>query len=217
MGSESGTRERILEAACRLFHQRGYQSVSVQDLCESAEVKRGSFYHFFRSKQELALAMIDRQWERARENEFTPCFEAKTPPLERIALFFRGISGGLATARTEDGALCGCPFGNLAVEMAAQDPKLRSKLGDVYREYADFFERALHEATARGEIGITDVRGAAESLVAMTSGIATLAKTHNDIAVADRVADQVMYFLARGDGATVSSRGDSDLPATGAL
>lgn len=197
MGHRNDTREKILEAACRLFHRRGYQSVSVQDLCDCAKVKKGSFYHFFRSKQELALEMIERQWEVMRKRDFEPVFSSDLPPLQRITEFFTGLGRDLALAKTEEGSLCGCPFGNLALEMGAQDPELRDKIRAVYAEWAGFFEKALSEAQARGEIAIDDVRGAAESLVAMTSGIALLAKTQNDSAVADRVAQHVLAFLGR--------------------
>jgi len=208
LGRTSDTREKLLEAACRLFHQRGYQSVSVQELCDDADVKKGSFYHFFRSKQELALAMIERQWESVRKREFEPVFTSDLPPLRRIEVFFRNLRGDLDHARNEGGAVCGCPFGNLAVEMAAQDSKLRHKISAVYGEWADFFEQALREAESRGEIAVRDARGLAESLVAMTSGIALLAKVQNDAAVADRVADQVMVVLGgrrTADAASISS------------
>ena len=81
------------------------------------------------------------------------------------------------TARTENGCLCGCPFGNLALELAAEDPSLREQLLQVYRDWGRYFETALREAVRVGEIPPRDVAGIAESLVAFCSGIALLAKT----------------------------------------
>ncbi|HTO08336.1 MAG TPA: helix-turn-helix domain-containing protein, partial [Myxococcota bacterium] len=67
MGRTSDARERLIDEASRLFHARSYESVGVQELCDAAEVNKGSFYHFFPSKEDLAAAVIDAQWEATRE------------------------------------------------------------------------------------------------------------------------------------------------------
>lgn len=206
MGRTSETRERLLEAGCELFHRRGYQSVGVQELCDRAGVKKGSFYHFFRSKKELALATIERRWEEVRANDFEPAFRDDLPPLQRIQRFFAALSGDLGRARTQNGSLCGCPFSNLALEMSAQDETLREKLQGVFAEKTRFFETAIREAMARGDISLSDPRSAAESLVAFSSGIALLAKTQNDVGVAERLSARALAFVSREVGLESASR-----------
>ena len=53
------TRAKIMEAAIRLFSTRGYNKASVDDICEEAGISKGAFYHHFKSKQELFLALLD--------------------------------------------------------------------------------------------------------------------------------------------------------------
>ena len=60
MGRMSDARDRILQAATDLIHDRGYAAVSVSDICSAAGLKKGSFYHFFPSKLELVLETIDQ-------------------------------------------------------------------------------------------------------------------------------------------------------------
>ena len=66
MGRTSNARERLIESASELWHSRSYADVGVNEICEHAGVRKGSFYHFFASKQDLALAVIDSFWSRAR-------------------------------------------------------------------------------------------------------------------------------------------------------
>ena len=120
MGRTSDAREKIVDAACDLFYQRGYQAVGVQEICDAAGVKKGSFYHFFRSKQELALAMLDAMWEQVQEEELGPFRDEQLPPLQRIERYLVVAREVFDARRTPEGALCGCPFGNMALEMSTQ-------------------------------------------------------------------------------------------------
>lgn len=53
------TKTKILEAALRLFSTRGYNAASVDDICREAGISKGAFYHHFKSKQALFLALLD--------------------------------------------------------------------------------------------------------------------------------------------------------------
>ena len=54
------TRQRLLDAAGELIHASSYREVGVQQICDRAGVRKGSFYHFFPSKRDLALASLDQ-------------------------------------------------------------------------------------------------------------------------------------------------------------
>lgn len=53
------TRTKIMDAAIKLFSNRGYNAASVDDICAEAGISKGAFYHHFKSKQELFLALLD--------------------------------------------------------------------------------------------------------------------------------------------------------------
>lgn len=195
MGRTSDAREKIVEAACALFHQRGYQAVGVQQICDAAGVKKGSFYHFFRSKQELALAMLDAMWERVQEEELRPFLDEGLAPLERIGRYLEVAPEIFAARRTPEGALCGCPFGNMALEMSTQDDEIRRKLAQIYRAWAGHLETALDEAVAQGALPTIDTAAAADSVVAFISGLAVLAKTRNSMEGATRLRETVLGLI----------------------
>ena len=54
------TRDRLIDGAAVLLHTQAYRGVGVKALCEAAGVRKGSFYHFFASKEDLTLAALDR-------------------------------------------------------------------------------------------------------------------------------------------------------------
>ena len=61
------TRERILDAALRLFRERGFDETTMRDIAAEAGVATGAAYYYFRSKEELVMAFYERTAEEARE------------------------------------------------------------------------------------------------------------------------------------------------------
>ena len=66
MGRTSDARDRLLQVAFDLIWQQSYGSVSVDTICDRAGVKKGSFYYFFPSKSDLAIAAYEEHWQQRR-------------------------------------------------------------------------------------------------------------------------------------------------------
>ncbi|HTO08501.1 MAG TPA: TetR/AcrR family transcriptional regulator [Myxococcota bacterium] len=189
MGRTSDARERLIDEASRLFHARSYESVGVQELCDAAEVNKGSFYHFFPSKEDLAAAVIDAQWEATREEIFEPSLAEDLPPLARIERLFKALSRAQRGARRESGRTPGCPLANLAGELSNHEPKLRRKLARVYGEMQARLADTLRDAVTAGELPAkADVDAMAEALLALSEGAMLLSCVHDDPNTAGRLA-----------------------------
>lgn len=195
MGRASDARERLVASAIALIHGRSYGTVSVDDLCAHAGVNKGSFYHFFPSKRDLAVAAIERQWAYARRLVLDPAFAPDLPPLERIRRLFRLA----ATLQDPDdpatGHVPGCPFGNLAAELGTQDPVIRDSVREVFAGYQASFEGVLRQAQEAGEIGLLDVSAAARSLLALFEGALLLAKTYDDAAMVEQLGQSAVSLV----------------------
>ncbi|MFN0071738.1 MAG: TetR/AcrR family transcriptional regulator [Chloroflexota bacterium] len=178
MGRPSTARERLLESARGLIHSSNYGSASVEDLCAAAQVNKGSFYYYFPSKRDLALAVLDAQWERAQANVLEPMFATDVGPLERIDRFFEQVA-----EHHQRPVVLGCPFGNLAVELGTIDVAIRDKVRDILAGYRGYFKHAIEDAVQVGAIPPIDADVAAQALVAYLQGALLLAKTHNDAGV----------------------------------
>ena len=201
MPRSSTARARLVECAGRRIHASSYAAVSVEDLCADAGVQKGSFYYFFRSKRDLALAAVDDQWAHTRATLLEPAFAPDVAPLERIARFFRTVAD-----RQRTDVVLGCPFGNLAAELATQDQLIRDRVRLVFAGYQTYFEQALREAAARGDVRETEVPGAAQALVAYLQGALLLARTHNDATTINTLADHAVKLA----GAPINERSPHD-------
>lgn len=178
MGRTSDARERLVESARQLMHERGYTAVGVAELCDKAQVNKGSFYHLFPSKQDLALEVIDAFW--ADSARFLDEMVAGDgPPLDRLRRFFEAVPAHQRRIGKEHG-VAGCPIGTLAQEMSSQDPVLRKRLAEVLERQVAKFERVIAEAVGRGDLPRLDARRAALALTSLHQGALLLAKTWND-------------------------------------
>jgi TetR/AcrR family transcriptional repressor of nem operon len=196
MGRTSDARERLVDEAARLFHARSYESVGVQELCEAAEVNKGSFYHFFPSKEDLAIAVIDAQWAATRAEVLDPALADDVPPLARIERVFALMARAQREAKRTGGRAPGCPLANLSGELSNHEPKLRRKLARVYDEMQEAFAETLRAAVKARELPHdTDVERKAEALVALSEGAMLLSALRNDPATASRMASLALSLL----------------------
>ena len=147
-------RERLVAAAAELMHERGYTAVGVNDICVAADVKRGSFFHYFPAKRDIALAVLDRQWNFERTEIFEASFSKEYPPLDRIKKIFGASYEYQAAKRTQAGHMLGCPFGLLAAEMSTQDEVIRERLQEIFSEAAAYFADALAEISEQEDVPI---------------------------------------------------------------
>lgn len=122
----AATRDSLLDAAERLFIERGYAATSVDDICTAAEVTKGAFFHHYPSKQELAVAAAIRfQQVRAELMRAAP-FQSDPDPLQRVLGFIDFLSNSIRNERV----LRGCLIGTLTQELALCDERLRETCGE---------------------------------------------------------------------------------------
>jgi TetR/AcrR family transcriptional repressor of nem operon len=179
MGRKSDAHQRILDAGTALFQQRAYASIGVAEICSAAGVPKGSFYHFFPSKQSLALEVINTHWIR-QGAQWSDILTSPDPVLDRLRKLFLATAEVQTTALKGTGSVTGCLFGNLALEVSSQDDPVRERLQQIFEEQIDLIEAALREGAAAGEFAVADPRWAAKSIVAQIEGMVLFAKLFND-------------------------------------
>lgn len=180
MATQSDTYTRILEAARDLIYASSYAEVGVQAICQKAQVKKGSFYHYFTSKQELTIAVIDNFYEGFKDSIIREAFSAALSPGERFQKLFELTIARQEQIHEQTGHVLGCPFGNLATEMATSDEVIRTKIDGLFTRLQRLIRDTLQEAVERGELEDIDVDATAEAMFAYFEGLMILAKTRND-------------------------------------
>ena len=203
MGRTSDARERILAAGAELFGSRSYASIGVAEICAVAGVPKGSFYYFFPSKQALALEVIDQHWDWQR-GEWTRILTAQAPIVDRLRDLFVATAEMQSDALKGTGAVVGCLFGNLALEVSAQEDPVRDRLQAIFEEQITIVETALREAEDAGQLTLADARDSAKAIVAQIEGLVLFAKLFNDPGQLDSLWRSSMRLLGLQDAALTS-------------
>jgi TetR/AcrR family transcriptional repressor of nem operon len=99
--------------------------------------------------------------------------------LEGFERFYQGVSKIYQEQCCQDGHIQGCPFGNLALELASQDEVVGEKLRDIFGSMIDYVDTLLQRGVAEGELPDIDTRMAARGFVALFEGATLLTKTYN--------------------------------------
>ncbi len=174
------TRTRIVSTARELFHGRSYADVGIKEICDLAKVQKGSFYHFFPSKQELAMAVIDDMAEDWAHGFVAEAFDRNLPPLERLDYMVDAAYYWQKAATDLEGRMPGCLFGNLVLEMSTRDEVMRAKLNAVFNKASQQFHESLDEAVELGQIPPLDTAATADAMLAYLEGVILLAKARNN-------------------------------------
>lgn len=187
----------------QLIHTRSYADVGVQELCAVAKVKKGSFYHFFESKQALALAALDAWWVYAQKRNWDVTFVSALPPMRRIEQFFENNYEQNRFEFEKTGRFSGCPFGNLSIEMCHQDEEIRGKIEVIFNDIITRLQHTLDDAIALGDLAPMDTRETALALWAYCEGVQMLAKARQDLDLLRRLGQRAVRFLQRPEKHTV--------------
>jgi len=190
------TRCRLISSAIKLMNGKSYKSVGVQDICECAKVKKGSFYHFFPSKRDLTIEALNAIWDEYKNKIIIPIIESDKSPSDKLKHFFSLGYEHQVNYKTCNGCVSGCSFGNLALELSTQDEIIRTKIENIFDEWTRFIEKVIQEAIGRGELspGI-NVRDSAQALIAFAEGVLLLCKTYNDPELIKRLTGNAFEMI----------------------
>jgi TetR/AcrR family transcriptional repressor of nem operon len=177
---ECETKIKLLRVAMQLIWESSYGAVSVDDICRKAGVNKGSFYHFFRSKSDLAVAAMEADWQEKRAC-LDEIFSPQVPPLERLARLCELNLAGQKAKMEQCGKVCGCPMITLGAELSTQDEGIRQKTAEILDRYGKYFESVVRDAAAEGLLQTDDPRALARQLFAFSQGMLLQAKVRNDL------------------------------------
>jgi TetR/AcrR family transcriptional repressor of nem operon len=179
---DSPTRDKLLDAAEGLMLSKGFTATSVDDVCRAAGLTKGSFFHYFDSKEHLGRVVVERFY-RARQKmiESAP-FRAEPDPLQRV---LRGIDFFIEMGRSA-GAVRGCLLGTFAQELSATHPGIRAVCADCFADHVDCVRRDLEAAKAmHAPRADWSPQALAEHMLAVLQGSLILAKAKQDFAVVE--------------------------------
>jgi TetR/AcrR family transcriptional regulator, transcriptional repressor for nem operon len=200
MPRTSDARERIVRSAARLFVERSYHAVGVDELCADADVRKGSFYHHFASKSEVAKAVIDLHAQGFAERLDSDPDDSPAEKLHAVPEAIGRIQTGL---ESQFGRVVGCPFGNLAAELSTTDEDVRAHLATRLELMEAGLAEVCREAADQGVLRAgTDPDQLAHALFAQYQGMILLAKLNGSSAdvIAPALHELIDGYLAEPAG-----------------
>ncbi len=201
----SDTRNRIVAAAARLFHEYGYHATGVAAILREAEVNSGSLYHFFDTKGALLEGVVEHHLQRLGPMILDPAQAAHHDPVERIFIVLEHYRRTLLGSDFRRG----CPVGRLALEIGGGEPEVRALVERYFTAWTARVEHWL-EQTAGGRLSVGVDRVALARLVlAVTQGGIMLALAARSIEPYDAAIGQLRRSLERPAPPPATRAGES--------
>ena len=190
----AATRDQILNAASRLIHVQGYQSTSLDDVLRESGVGKGNFYYYFKSKEDLGYAIIDRIRRAFVERGLGPAFgDTDADPVGQLHGFFDRV----LDSQRQRNCVGGCAIGNLACELSDVHEGFRQQLAGIFDVYRDHVAEAIRSGQQSGRLRPdADAARVAQFLVGALEGAILLGKVTRDITVIERCVEELKVHLA---------------------
>ena len=194
MGRCSDAKERLMEAVLQLIWMGSYGGTTIDQICERAGVKKGSFYYFFESKADLAVAALDADFK-AKRPAFDEIFSPSVAPLERLKGFSEFVFKRQSELKCQCGCVLGCPLFTLGSEVCNQEEKLRAKVQEIMDTHARYIGTAIRDAHAQGLFEAGDVSARIRMVGAYIEGLMTQARIRNDVNVLKEMLPGIYQIL----------------------
>jgi len=184
------TREEILSSVLDLVHHRGFQATGLKELFAVSRISSGSFYNYFQSKDELAHALIDFEWEQLQATVINPAKAATSDPIAQVFWMIDQLEAKQLAAPN----CAGCLLGNLIVDLVEHDAAFRQHLVKVF----DAWQEAIAESLRAGQSQLQPTVNPdllAEQLLGMMEGVMLMGRLYNGDERLQRGFDTVRYWL----------------------
>jgi TetR/AcrR family transcriptional repressor of nem operon len=145
-------------------------------------VKKGSFYYFFDSKADLALAALEDEWQKRRP-ELDAIFSSTVPPLERIRRYCDYGYRVQSEIKAKCGCVLGCPLFAVGSEISTQENLMQKKVQEILEYKRKYLESAIRDAHAAGLIHAPDPAAKSRALFAYYQGLLTQARIQNNLEI----------------------------------
>lgn len=180
-------RERILEAAGRLFHQQGYSNVGINEIIKQAETAKASFYQHFPSKEALCEAWLEEVHDHSEETRKVILEDQATTPEQKLNNYFDALSEYLVHSDFR-----GCPYTNTGAMIDIESKGVMEQIKCHKESIRDFFEAILEQKFGKTE----QVAILAKQIFLIYSGATTEAQNLRDLWPVESARSATLALLA---------------------
>jgi AcrR family transcriptional regulator len=190
--SSNTSRDALLTAAMQLFWERGYAETGMNDVVALSGVSAGSMYHFFKTKEDLILGVLDRLAEIMYPALLAPIWEKESDPIERIF----GLLGRYREAIVASKFSYGCPVGRLAVEISSEMVEVHAKIAMNFEGWSSAVRKCLEAAGSRLPKGM-DLRMLSRFVLTVMEGGVMQSRSYRSTEPFDQAVAQLRDYFDR--------------------
>lgn len=172
MGRPSKNKEKIIQNAVKLFWSHGYEAVGVNELCEAAEINKGTLYHFYEGKENIAIEVLDYHFQQLKL--FFQSIADLTAH-DRLFEYYTLVAKEQKNIIKLTGSARGCPIGVMSLELSSKEEVIQKKINTILNVIEKFFFEAYFEITKSKEISIKS----ASELSIFFQGTLLMCRTQN--------------------------------------
>lgn len=195
MGRTSDAHQRLMSAALDLIWSESYGAVTIDDICNKAGVKKGSFYYFFRSKSDLAVAALENLWSTQWKPRMDELFSPSLDGLTRITKYLEGLYPRALETFQKTGRVLGCPACSVGSEVSKAQTEVNAKAREIIARKRRYYESAIRDAMAEGLIEQGDAAQKAQSFACLIEGAVAQARIMNDPEILKTLAGAALDLL----------------------
>ena len=193
-GAQRETREQLVRCGIEILTEKGFASTGIDQVLKKVGVPKGSFYHYFTSKDDFGRAVIDGYAAYFARKLDRWLLDESRRPLDRLRDFVADGCNGLQRFEFRRG----CLIGNLGQELGSTHDGFRAPLEEVFRDWQGRVERCLEAARAAGDLAPeADCARLAELFWIGWEGAILRAKLVRDLAPVDLFIDHFFSALPR--------------------
>jgi TetR/AcrR family transcriptional regulator, transcriptional repressor for nem operon len=181
--TKAANRTRLLDAAMKVTYRRGFAQAALSDIAKQADVPLGNVYYYFKTKNQIAEAIVEKRLSRLRL--LLHELDSAPSPQERLCGFVQ-----LKIENREELARTGCPVGTLLSELHKLGNPVAGKSTTLFAEALAWMEaqfQALGKGPASG--------GLAVHLLSATQGVSLLAHAFRDPALITAEAERLQAWI----------------------
>ncbi len=175
-----------------LFHERGYTAAGMAEILKRAEANSGSFYYFFRNKEDLLLAVLKRYQDGLYPMLLEPIWKTTADPIERIFKLLAKYRELLVASN----CTYGCPIGRLALEVDTAQAEVHRLIALNFEGWADAIEQCLGDAQSQGKLAPTIHRKRlARFVLCVMEGGVMQSRAHRSTEPFDMAVDELAEYF----------------------
>lgn len=183
----NNSRKKLLDVAFDEIYHNGYYATSVDKILKTAAMNKGSMYHYFKSKKELGLAVVNERVADYIENKYSVLLKYNVNIIDELLKLIKD--------RKNFDFVTGCKVNNLVQELSSKDSDFKSALEIIYFRFEEIITKVLLKAIQNNEIRYDDAKSLGIYVVASLEGCLITAKKSHSADMFDNCISQLEFFL----------------------